>query len=164
MRVNHYVSIGETAAIAELRKPENEKDLELGPILWPGNKFTFCYATHEHEGGPLFLPGSMGDLAQLPYFPYAQSGSSFFLLASGWVLAGVPFNFRYDDIIKYCQEREPFRTNLLSIPTKEQAKQDALALRQSNMWKKLFAHSGEVNGGNESRTWGFVQLQVNAIK
>ena len=94
--VNHFVAVGQEAAIKELAELGTAEPLRDG--VYPAERVGWmCRVLFEPKGheplrppmyGALQLPYKSMPLAKWPLFPVALSGSSYFVLSEGYLLKG----------------------------------------------------------------------------
>lgn len=149
--INHFVALGENAAVRELYKlaAENNERCDCDEkgegidrdarIAW------ICRVLFEPRGskplrGPLYgSPGvpylSMPE-EDWPLLPVAKQGLSYFVLSRGYFLAsGAPEEpERY---IEYCTSHGTFRKSPVPVPTRAQAIRDALMLQDTPRWSAI---------------------------
>ena len=173
--VNHFVSLGEEAAVNELRGLSSDTftDFKRGfrineRIGWMCRVLFDPKDTQpirEPGFGGLWLPYHTMPLANWPRYPVAFSGSTYFVLSEGYILGGAPEDPKA--YIEYCRKNGVFRNMKVPIPTKAQALKDAAALRKSKAWKDIkWEDSGE-NWSytmNEGWIWKFIQKQAEDIR
>ncbi len=172
--VNHFVALGEDAAVQELRrlaadsktdnKHENRVKVRIGwmcrVLFEPKTE-----SLREPRFGALSLPYKTMPNKSWPLNPVALSGSTYLVLSDGYILGGRAENTKA--YIDYCRKSGVFRKKPVSVPTKAQALRDAAALRQSAAWQSIkWKDSGE-NWSytmDEGRTWEFIQEQAESIR
>jgi len=177
--VNHYVSIGEKASIQELNRLSPDLISESG-----GDPFAryrratrigwVCRILFEPKPGavPLRQP-SYGALS-LPYlsmpqnlwplYPLVRSGSSYLVLADGYLLGGVPENPK--DYLRYCRTTGVFRKAPVPVPTKQQALSDTATLWESAPWKAIrwkAETQGTTYSYSEDYVRAFLTQQAEAV-
>jgi hypothetical protein len=173
--VNHFVALGEEAAVQELQglAADNLTDSKRGfsaneRIGW------VCRVLFEAKADQRLRPPSFGALRlpchtmpdnSWPLYPVALSGSTYFILSEGYRLSGVPEDPKA--YIQYCRRIGVFRKEPVGVPTKAQALRDAAALHQSAGWKAIkWTDSGE-NWSytmDERRAWDFIQKQAESVR
>ena len=132
--VNHFVSLGESASIQELKS--------LCEVSGFRTAF-LCRVLYEGKEGPIRPPGFGGlelPVHTMPYtnwpiYPVAHSGSSYFVLGEDYMLGGIAEE--PEDYVDYCHSNGVFRTTPIPVPTRDQAIKDAIALRESQAWKAI---------------------------
>jgi hypothetical protein len=175
--VNHFVALGEESAIHELTEltPEHSyKRDRLGRFINVRDRVSWvCRILFQpKDNHPLEPPGYGGvplpdmPLARWPILPIAHSGSSYFVLATGYrrVFGVVQIPQEY---LVYCRRKGVFRTHPIPVPTRAQAQSDVLELRNSPAWKAIKWEDRWFGLGHsrmEERTWRFIQAQADSIK
>src|SRR3712207_6045140 len=100
-------------------------------------------------------------LQQWPLYPVALSGSTYFVLNEGYMLAGVAE--RMHDYLRYCRANGRFRKQRVPVPTQEGTLADAEALRRSPAWRAI-RWSGSGPGFryelSEAHAWRFIRSQA----
>jgi hypothetical protein len=172
--VNHFVALGEDAAVQELRGLATDilTDFKRGfsfneRIGW------MCRVLFKSKAESLRPPG-FGAL-DLPYhtmpdkswplYPVALSGSTYFVLSEGYSIHGVPEDPKA--YIDYCRKTGVFRKKPVSVPTKAQALRDAAFLRRSAAWQSIkWKDSGEnwKYTMDEGGAWEFIQKQAEGVR
>jgi hypothetical protein len=171
--VNHFVALGEDAAIQELRGlatdtlTDFKRDFSFNTrIGW------MCRVLFETKSeslrppgfGALHLPYNTMPDESWPLYPVALSGSTYFVLSEGYSLAGEPEDPKA--YIDYCRRTGVFRKKQVKVPTKAEALRDAAALRHSAAWQSIkWKDSGE-NWSytmDEGWTWEFIQKQAEGV-
>jgi hypothetical protein len=175
--VNHYVAIGEPAAIVELQqlaaqeKSDNDFFASHGFCLSERIAWV-CRILYEPRGhsplrapkfGTLSIPERTMPLEKWPLYPVAVSGSTYVVLNQSYTPKG-----KLEDIthyLAYCKDSGAFRKNPVAVPTQEQAMKDAAAIRQSEPWQaiKWKDDDGFSYPMGEQWTWGFIQNQARTI-
>jgi hypothetical protein len=171
--VNHYVDLGEEAAIKELESLTSDwltRDHNLsatGDFSRKERLGWVCRLLFQPIGRDPLRPPLFGAFDDLPWnksmplrkwplLPVANSGTSYFVLSEGYLLAG-----QAEDptaYLEYCQTRGKFRTERLPIPARAQALKDLTQLRQSKAWKAI--QWGETG---EEWSWRFIKAQAEDI-
>ena len=164
--INHYVDLGEEAAIKELEflvsglMPEFDGGFTRKErIAW------VCRVLFQPIGADPLRPPAYGVL-RLPYismplttwrlFPVAGSGASHFVLSEGYLIGGEPEDPKA--YLAYCRANGKFRTERVPIPTRNQALNDLKQLRQSAAWRAIKWSGGNEYGSymfSEDWTWRF---------
>lgn len=152
--VNHYVAMGESAAIQEL------KYLSAGD---PERACLICQVLFDGNGGKPLRGAGLGCYMQpwntmpakdWPLFPLMKSGSSFFVYGGICFASGVPEE--PDEYIDYCRREGVFRTQPLPVPTRDEAIRDAAALRESVAWKAIrWVDSSGLYPSMRDQTWSY---------
>lgn len=172
--VNHYVALGEK---------EGLKELKSASLDWNTNRLDrfsrnerigwVCRILFEPRGkeplrgpayGGLSLPRNTMSLSRWPLYPVAHSGSTYFVLAEGYRLAGFPEDPK--DYLDYCQINGKFRTEQIPMPTRPQALKDLEQLRQSEAWKIIkWKDSGQgfSYSMSEQEVWDFMKSQTEKL-
>ncbi len=172
--VNHFVALGEEAAIQKLRglATDGMADFKRGfsvneRIGW------ICRVLFEAKTGSLRPPGfgslSLPDRTMpaktWPLYPVALSCSTYFVLSEGYSLDGLDEDPR--DYIDHCHRTGVFRKEPVGVPTRAQAVADASALRHSVAWKAIQWKDGGQNWSyalDEEWVWSFIQKQAEDIQ
>ncbi|HEY1122940.1 MAG TPA: hypothetical protein VGE67_15115, partial [Haloferula sp.] len=139
--VNHYVSLGEAAALADLRKraakserdPLSSNETRIGHvahILWGSSGVAL---RNRADGAYMDLPYLSMPASAWPHYPMVRSGQSFFVMSEFRILAGVAEPL--SDYLSYCQKNGRFRREALPVPTHDQAVRDLNALQASWRWR-----------------------------
>lgn len=176
--VNHYVALGERAGVGELVELSRKNP---NPWSKPGDGFSVCerfgwicrilfssktaQPLREPRFGGLQLPYHTMPPENWPLRPVIQSNGSYFLLAEGYSGSGIPEeNLKY---LSYCRSNGIFRKHSVSVPTRDQAQRDAVALRQSATWRAIrWKDRGEgwSYTMSEEAVWDFIhQRQAGSI-
>jgi hypothetical protein len=175
--VNHFVAIGQDAAVKEMQELAAQKDANSDCFLGKG------FSTDERIGwvcrilfqandgsslrppkyGYLSLPEKFMPADQWPLYPVVQSGSTYIVLCENYTAKGVPETAAH--YIKYCVKNGAFRKIPVAVPTKEQALKDTLAFRQSDLWKKMKWEDADGISYllGEQFTWAFLESQAKMI-
>jgi hypothetical protein len=175
--VNHYVTIGETATIVELQQLAAQE--KSGGDFFSSHGFSLgeriawvCRILYEPRGhsplrapkfGVLSIPERTMPIEKWPLYPVALTGSTYVVLNQSYTPNGRPEDVEH--YLAYCKNNGVFRKSLVGVPTREQAMEDAAALRQSEPWKaiKWQDDDGFSYPMGESWTWGFIQNQAKGI-
>ena len=92
------------------------------------------------------------------------SGSTYFVLSEGYMLAGEPENpTKYLD---YCRDSGKFRKGAVPIPSRDQALKDLEALRRSEAWRAIKwkdSGPGFSYTFNEEWVWKFIKAQAEEM-
>jgi hypothetical protein len=172
---NHYVALGEKAAIKELEALTSDwtKDHRRGEFSRNERVGWVCrvlFQPKEKEPlrqpsfGALHLPRNSMPLKAWPLYPVASSGKSYFVLSEGYSVAGHPEDPK--DYLKYCRPDGKFRTELVPIPTRDQALEDLEALRKSDAWKAIKwkdSGPGFSYTFSEEWCWRFIKAQAEKM-
>jgi hypothetical protein len=175
--VNHYVAIGEPAAIKELQQCAAEDAVHTA---WISNRgFSvgervgwICRILYEPKGhstlrapkfGILNIPEKTMPADKWPLYPLALSGSTYLVLNQHYTPDGTPEEATH--YLDYCRNNGVFRKSPVTVPTQEQAALDAAALRQTPAWKaiKWKDEDGYSYPMGEQFTWSFLQNQAKLI-
>lgn len=173
--VNHFVDLGEDAAVRELHRLCTWWFADIGRGFDVDERIGWvCRILFEPKGRdplrqPFFgalrgLPWPSMPLQQWPLYPVARSGSSYFVLGEGYVVDGVPEDPH--EYIEYCRANGTFRREPVPVPSHEQAVRDALDLRQSAAWKSIrwLGQLGDYPyAWDEPSTWDAIERQAAAI-
>jgi hypothetical protein len=149
--VNHFVYIGEDAAVRELvglaSSNTDLTDFKMSKgEVWSTNERIgwMCRVLFESKEGyplrsPMFgglmLPQRTMPLGNWPHYPVAKSGSSCFVLSEGYMLGGVAEPA--EDYVLFCRQNGVFRTKRIAVPSKQTALRDAATLRNSAEWQAI---------------------------
>jgi len=176
--INHYVGIGERAAVKELRQLKQPHGRVFPNLIHVNVRIgLLCRVLFEPNGGEPIRPPSYGGLLFLggagmeytrwadirnnwPLFPVALSGSTYFVLSDKYWWEGFGGPEDAKDYISYCHKHGIFRKSMVKVPTKAEAMDDAAALRRSTEWQAIKSDLK----GNEEFTWNYIQIQANAIR
>jgi hypothetical protein len=174
--VNHFVDIGEDAAVRELAKlaATEEKNLSgTGQKYWATNERVgwMCRVLFEPKAktplrppmfGGLNLPFNTMPETEWPLYPVAQSGSTYFVLSEGYMLGGQAEPVA--DYLLYCRQNGVFRTKRVAVPNKKSAQGDAASLRNSTAWQAIKwtdSGTGWSYSMDEKSAWAFIQEQAD---
>jgi hypothetical protein len=156
--VNHYIEVGpkqaatELTTIASFYEANGTNDVNLKSILATRGENVYlaerlgwvCRVLFEAKPKEALRPPGYGRLMlpfltmpekNWPLFPVAHSGRSYFVLSEGYSLSGVAESPRH--YLEYCRKNGVFRTMRVAMPTREEAKADAIALWNSPAWKVI---------------------------
>jgi hypothetical protein len=177
--VNHYVDLGEEAAIKELEfltsdwMTRDKITSVTGDFSRKERIGWVCRILFQQGKNPLrpplygavcSLPWNSMPLTTWPLFPVAASGRSYFVLGEGYLLAGEPED--PTAYLRYCRIHGKFRTEHVPIPTRDQALDNLNQLRQSKAWKAI-KWSDTCEWGSytlsEEWTWRFIEAQAENI-
>jgi hypothetical protein len=170
--VNHYVALGEEAAVKELLSL-GQPDDTLGSIDVNERIGWVCRILFEPKGdaplrppmfGGLSLPCRTMPLTRWPLYPVVLSGSSYFVLSEGYMLAGEAEPLM--NYIGYCRREGVFRSAKIVVPTRRQVLADAALLRGAQAWKDLKWQDSGPNWSyhlSEEGTWKFIQSQAEEV-
>jgi hypothetical protein len=171
--VNHFVVLGEDAAIQELRNLTLEKINDSQSSLDVHQRIGWvCRVLFEGKTkslrppglGQPHLPFNTMPSHNWPLYPVALSGLTYFVLCEGYFLAGVAEDPSH--YIEFCQKEGVFRNELVYLPTRSRALADAAALRRSAAWRAIkWKDSGQgwSYTHDEEHTWTFIQKQADGI-
>lgn len=145
---NRYIALGEERTVKELKDacekarrsyPPHHVDFDLSEqIGWlcrllytpkPGQ------ALRSAGFGGLILPFNTMPPADWPLMPLAESDGVFFILAQGYMIAGVPEDPVH--YLEYCEQSGSFRSEALRVPTPEEAERALSALLDSTAWNQI---------------------------
>ncbi|MBC7815461.1 MAG: hypothetical protein IAG10_01020 [Planctomycetaceae bacterium] len=176
--VNHYVSLGEEAAVRELTDIAPNHDFKRDELAEgfsrPERVGWVCRILFQPKReqplrpplyGALSLPHKTMPLSSWPLYPIAASGNSFFVLDEGYSLAGRAEEPRH--YLEYCRAEGVFRKTSVPIPTRAEAQKDVLMLRRSPEWRAIkWKDRGEGFSYtiSEEWIWKSIQNQADAIK
>ena len=176
--VNHFVSLGEGAAIEELEGLGQDSETYKNGFLVKERIGWMCRVLFEGKTGHALRPPKFGVLEFLPppsmleknwpQFPVAASGSSYFVLGEGYIWINGQSEFENAKAyIEYCRLNGVFRKQPVSVPTKARALKDLAALKASAPWKSI-KWTYDFNGGtytlSEKMVWTFLEGQANSIR
>jgi hypothetical protein len=179
--VNHFVALGEDAAVEELMALSARREVidPLGRSINLHERIGWvCRVLFAPKGQKSLRPPLYGRLVRLPYdtmaqleswplFPLALSGSTYFVLSDssqGFAIGGFPEPAQH--YITYCREIGTFRRKPVKVPGREQALKDFAALRWSKAWKAI---GWPGKSAKENETWResqlrpFIQEQAESI-
>jgi hypothetical protein len=172
---NHFIDLGESSAVKELSTMASD-DIYSAKLEFSINERIgwICRIIFEPKAGKALRPPLYGGLMlpentmpekSWPLYPVALSGSTYFVLSEGYILAGVaekPIEY-----IRYCQNDGTFRKSRVVLPQKDQALKDANALRQSKAWKAIkWQDSGQTFSYTMPKEiiWQFIEKQAESIR
>jgi hypothetical protein len=168
---NHYIALGEKAAVRELESESPEWDTDHKAGFSRNERIGWvCRIVFQPKGkkplrGPAYgghdLPYNTMPLTKWPLYPVARSGSTYFVLSEGYQLGGYPEDPKH--YLDYCKTEGKFRTERVPTPTRCQALQDVEQLRRSEAWKAIkWVDSGQgfSYSFNEDWIWKFIQAQA----
>jgi hypothetical protein len=175
--VNHYVAIGEPAALNELKECAAQ---DTDHANWLSNRgFStgerigwICRILYEPQGhsalrapkfGVLNIPEKTMPAEKWPLYPLALSGTTYLVLNQHYTPDGTEETAVH--YLDYCRKNGVFRKSPIAVPTEEQAMQDAAALRQSVAWQAIVwqGDDGYSYPMGEQFTWSFLQNQAKFI-
>jgi hypothetical protein len=172
--VNHYVALGEEEAVKELeylcsdwlteRHADCSRRERIGWVCRMLFQPTGKEPLRPPAYGMLSLPYISMPLTRWPLYPVTASGTSYFVLSEGHLLAGqaeLP-----GDYLAYCRINGSFRTEKVPVPTREQALEDLEKLRRSPAWKAIKWSDGNEWGWymfDERGTWRYIKAQAEGI-
>jgi len=180
--VNHFVNLGEGAAVEELEGLVTDHDAynTTNAIFVTERIGWMCRILFEGKTGHALRPPHFGVLDELPppvlletnwpQFPLAMSGSSYFVLSEGYVWIGFDAHSELEHpkaYIEYCRQNGVFRKQPVAVPTKAQALQDLAALKASAAWKSTkwtYNFEGGTYTLSEARVGTFLAGQANSIR
>jgi hypothetical protein len=177
--VNHFVGLGEDAAVKELEQLSeieaaeadqnrgfntrgfsiNERVAWVCRILFEPKKGAYIRAP---KFGKLNLPEKYMPIAKWPLYPVALSGTTYFVLCESYSDDNnTPEEPKH--YIEYSKANGKFRTTPVKVADSAQVLKDAAALRQSPPWQDIqwLDDSGYSYPMGEQWTWGFIQRQAN---
>ena len=173
--VNHYLALGEEAAVRELSAlaPDHDfkRDIVAKGFSLPERVGWVCRILFQPKGDkPLRGPGYGGhSLPRLtmpsnswPLYPVAASGDSFFVLSEGYTLAGAAEDPK--QFLAYCRAEGAFRKKPVPVPTRDQARKDVAMLHESAAWKAIKwkdGGRGSTYTMSEDVIWLFIQVQAD---
>ncbi len=168
--VNHFIALGEEAAIAEMKGMVTNDIAGFARGANVNERVGWiCRVIFEPRSGrsrpPGFganhLPYHSMPAEKWPLYPVALSGSTYFVLSEGYTLAGGLEDPR--KYIDYCRKNGVFRTKPITVPTRDQALKDAEALRQSSAWQAIKWTDSGVGwriSMEEEPAWEFIRQQA----
>ncbi len=172
--VNHFVALGEEAAVQELRGLLSDRTTDLKHGYSHTERVGWmCRILFEPKAdeplrppgfGTSHLPHRTMPLKSWPLFPVALSGSTYFVMSDGYTRFGVPEDAK--DYLAYCRQTGVFRKTPVPVPSRTQALKDAAALKQSKLWQVIkWKDSGEgwSYTMDERATWEFIVKQAETI-
>lgn len=160
--VNHYVSLGETKAVSELKiatKDAKPLDLVARRVCFV---LRLLFETKGHEPleppalGILNLPTESMPAMNWPYYPCVRVGKSLFLLGEDYCVSGVPI--RATEYLDYCRDHGKFLRAKLPVPNRRQALADLQQLRRSKEWTAI-----RWTALSERRTYEYLMNQVTSV-
>jgi hypothetical protein len=183
--VNHFVGLGEAAAVKELNGLGEGADMINGLSVKVRIGLLGRVLFQPRHGEPIRPPG-YGFLLELgsiglpevsssswtnvsknwPLYPVALSGSTYFVLNEFYAFEGVGAPEDPMRYIEYCQKHGVFRRAKIRVPTRKEATRDAVALRLSGAWRAIkWADSGQGYSFhmNEDAVWSYIENQAKAI-
>ena len=126
---NHFVTLGEDAAVQELRglALDHSKDFAGHRGEWNINERIgwMCRVLFDPKDkqpirqplfGGLSSPYHTMPLSRWPRYPVALSESTYFVLSQGYILDGFPEDPK--DYIEHCRKNGVFRKSKVTVPTK----------------------------------------------
>src|SRR5580658_3845440 len=180
--VNHFVTLGEAAAVKELNELADGTNVTNGFSVKVRIGLV-CRVLFQPRHGEPIRPPAYGLLMELgsiglpevspssswtnlsknwPLYPVALSGSTYFILSENYAPDGngAPENaMRY---VAHCQQHGVFRRRKIPVPTRKEAIKDAAALRLSPVWRAIkWSDSGAGYSFrvDEDSAWNFIQNQ-----
>jgi hypothetical protein len=172
--VNHYIELGEEAAVKELSELAPDHDSGAKGFTLPERVSWVCRILFQPKGdkplrepryGAVLLPYLSMPQSKWPLYPLAASGDSFFVLSEGYSRTG-----RAEDpkkYLAYCRAKGTFRKIAVPVPTREQALKEVALLHESGAWKAIKwqdSGKGSTYTISEAWKWRFIQAQADAIK
>lgn len=180
--VNHFVGIGEDAAVKELQQLSEVEAAEAAQNRGFNTRgFSInerigwvCRILFEPKSGPklppylrapkfgkLDIPEKFMPIWKWPLYPVVLSGSTYFVLGENY---SDDNNTREEPkhYIEFCRENGNFRTTPVKVASKAQVLKDADAFHQSDLWQSIqwVDESGFSYPMGEQWTWGFIQKQT----
>jgi hypothetical protein len=176
--VNHFVGIGEDAAVKELDElamqevadADQNRGFNIRGFSINERIGWVCRILFEPKNGPyirapkfgkLDIPEKYMPISKWPLFPVVLSGSTYFVMAESYSDDNnTPEEPKH--YIEYCRDNGNFRKTPVKIASKTQILKDAAALRQSAPWQDIqwLDDSGYSYPMGEQWTWAFIQKQV----
>lgn len=171
--VNHYVAMGEDAAVKELGKIASNRHYAGPGLCLPERVSWVClilFAPKENKPlrSPPYgtcLPFNTMPSSKWPLFPICLSGDSYFVLDRGYASTGPALDRK--SYLNYCRVAGIFRKEPVKIPTRQQAQSDVKALRSSPAWRAIkWTDSGPwfSYAMQEESEWEFIRVQADAIQ
>jgi hypothetical protein len=184
--VNHFVRIGEAAAVKELN--------ELADGTERTNGFSvkvrvglICRVLFQPQGSEAIRPPAYGFLMELgsiglpptfpssswtnisrnwPLYPVALSGSTYFVLSERYSFEGAGGPEDPMSYVAYCRKHGVFCKRKIQVPTRKEATKAAVALRLSGAWRAIKWTDREQGYSfhmNEDSVWSYIQNQAKGI-
>ena len=146
LAANYYVSMGRSKAIRELKSLEQDSMTAFRSKVNRNYRIGWlCRILFRSKDGVPLRPPGFGGLVSLPHhtmplkhwphYPLVESNGVYFVLSSGYALAGVPE--AASDYVDYCSKNGIFLSNKLRVPTATTATKAIDTLKKSNRWKAL---------------------------
>jgi hypothetical protein len=175
--VNHFVSLGENAAVEELEKLALHRD-QRGEFNNDERVGWICRVLFEGRDGRALRAPKFGVLEFLPprdlmatnwpQFPVTKSGSTYFVLWEGYIsLQGSPQFENPKTYIEYCRQNGVFRERPVAVPSKEKAREDLATLKASAAWKSIkwtYDYNGKHCVLDEAFVWKFIESQSRRLQ
>lgn len=146
--VNHFVELGETAAVEQLKKIASQDfasskiDLTfrvacVSRILWENDEAPIAAPRLGVYGGGISVDrNKQQGLNNWPKYPVAKSGKSFFIVVhSGRGGTGLGPNGGIAKYIDHCQANGTFLATAIPVPNSEESSADLATLLDSERWK-----------------------------
>lgn len=170
--VNHFVDLGEKAAIKELESLTADDDADpnegLNERIGWVCRILFQPKGTEPLRGPRYgahnLPHLSMPLKNWPLHPVASSGSTYFVLSKVYILVGKSENPK--DYLKYCLANGNFLAKRIGVPTRAEALKDLEQLRKTEVWKAIKWQDdgpGSSYTLDEKEVWKFIKAQAERI-
>jgi hypothetical protein len=176
--VNHFVGLGEDAAVKELEQMSeieaaeaeqnrgfnvrgfsiNERISWVCRILFEPKNGAYIRAP---KFGKLDLPEKYMPIAKWPLYPVVLSGSTYFVMAENYSDDNrTPEEPKH--YIEYCRANGNFRTTPVNVSDPAKVLQDADALHDSAAWQDIqwLDDSGYSYPMGDQWTWGFILKQA----
>lgn len=140
--VNYFVQLGEMKAIFELQRLGEDDETDPHRFERIERLSWICRILYERKDGKaipmpwfgaLFLPPMSSK--DWPLCPVVKSGSSYFVLSEGYLLAGYPEPL--DEYIERCRSAGKFRTATVPVPKFEESTKDLDELLRSDKWAAI---------------------------
>jgi hypothetical protein len=185
--VNHFVGLGESNALSELRNLENDISLTNHTDV-PIKIGLICKVLFASETNSPLRPPEFGWLPKLgsiglppvfptsrwetisndwPLYPVARINLAYFVLSDSYAFEGFGGPESPESYIAFCEKHGVFRKTPVEVPTREEAQIEAQNLRQSRAWKSIkWKGSGEgynFYSGGDNQAWSYIQQQADLI-
>ena len=134
-----------------------------------------CLVLFEPKPGHEIQCPAWGSFTELPtnsmasaywnLVPLVLSGRTYFVLSLRRLLTGVPEDPQ--EYISSCRANGVFRRTFVPVPTRAEARRDALALHQSCAWKALKWKDHDEYGSydlSEQSVWAYIKAQADAVR
>jgi hypothetical protein len=184
--VNHFVRLGEKAAVEELKGLADGINLTNGFSVKVRIGLV-CRVLFQPPHGAPIRPPAYGFLMELgsiglppglpssswtrisqnwPLYPVARSGSTYFVLSESYSFEGTGGPEDPMAYVSYCRTHGVFRKKIIPVPTRKEATKDAVALRLSAAWGAIKWTDSGVGYSfhiNEDAAWNYIQNQAKTM-